>query len=736
MTTKSSTDSATQRPLRIRARGDLEFFPQRFGRRQYWVVKDPVALRYYQLREEEYAILRSLDGRISLAEVVSRFERRFAPRRVTENQVAHFLGNLHGLGLVLSQHLGQGDTLLERGRQQQRRVFRAAASNVLAVRLPGIDPQRLLDRVYPPLAWLFRPGCITGAIVLMVAALLTVLLEPGAVAARLPEMQAFFGPANLVWLVVCLGAVKILHELGHALACRHFGCRCHEVGLMFLVFAPCLYCDVTDAWTLTDKRQRMAVTAAGIYVELVLASMAAFLWWLTTESLLHALCLNVMVLCSVNTVFLNGNPLLRYDGYYLLSDWLEVPNLWQRSRAVLSNAAGRLLLASPNKPALPEDRPVLLGIYGVLSVVYRFVVIVAILGLLYRVLRPMELEILAHAVTAMTIVGLLAAPLSAFVRSGKVPRTEGRGRGRRGPLLLVLATVAVAVCLIPLPCRVRAPVLIEADGAEHVYATVPGRMVSACRAGQKIDEGETLVVLENDDLALQIAKLTAQATQQEVEVRTLEARRGNDPVAAAELPAAKELLAAIRSRLVARQEEADQLIRKAPRGGIVIPAPARSVPSRDKIALASWHGLPTDERNQGAFLETGTLLCSIGDLDRLRAVVYLGEEDVQLVRTGDSARILLDQSERVILEGRVRQIDASRLEAVPPQLAVLGTIPSVHDKDLARPVETYYQIEIALDDTTAVQMVGLRGQARITVRPQSIAQRVVRFLGRTFRRVR
>lgn len=734
MTTKSSTDSATQRPLRMGARRDLEFFPQRFGRRKYWVVKDPVALRYYQLREEEYAILRSLDGRISLAEVVSRFERRFTPRRVTENQVAQFLGNLHSLGLVLSEHSGQGATLLQRGRERQRRMFRAGASNVLAVRLPGIDPQRLLDRVYPSLAWLFRPWCITGAVVLMFAALLTVLLQPGAVAARLPEMQAFFGPANLIWLVVCLGAVKILHELGHAVTCRHFGCRCHEVGLMFLVFAPCLYCDVTDAWTLTDKRQRMAVTAAGIYVELVLASMAALLWWLTAESLLHALCLNIMVLCSVNTALLNGNPLLRYDGYYLLSDWLEVPNLWQRSRTVLADAAGRLLLASPNKPALPEDRPILLGVYGVLSIVYRLLVIVAILGLLYRVLRPMQLEILAHAVAAMTIVGLLAGPLSACVRAGTVPRTEPRGR--RGPLLLVLAAVAAAVCLIPLPCRVRAPALIETVGVEHVYVTVPGRMVSACRAGQRVDEGDTLVELENDDLALEIATLTAQAAQQEVEVSSLEARRGNDPVAAAELPAAKELLAAIRSRLVARQEEAEQLIRKAPRGGIVIPAPARNVPAKDKIALASWYGLPTDERNQGAFLETGTLLGSIGNLDRLRAVVYLGENDVQLVRTGDSARILLDQSERTILEGRVRQIDASRLQAVPPQLAVRGTIPNVREEGIARPLETYYQAEIALDDATAVQTIGLRGQVKITVRPQSIAQRVVRFLGRTFRRLR
>ena len=107
-----------------------------------------------------------------------------------------------------------------------------------------------------------------------------------------------------------------------------------------------------------------------------------------------------MFLCSANTVLLNGNPLLRYDGYYLLSDWLEVPNLWQRSRAVLSQAAARVLLGAPRESALPEDRPVLLACYGLLSIVYRWVVVILILSFLYRVLRPLELELLAHLLIA------------------------------------------------------------------------------------------------------------------------------------------------------------------------------------------------------------------------------------------------------------------------------------------------------------------------------------------------
>ncbi len=736
MARQRTTDSASQRPLKLRARGDLEFFPQRFGQRRYWVVKDPVTLRYFQLREEEYAILRSLDGQSSLADVLGRFHKRFAPRRLNENHLSHFLGGLHTSGLILSDHPGQAEPLLQRRHKQESRMMRAAASNVLAIRLPGVDPEPFLRRTYPLVAWLFRPWCVVTSVALMLVALLTVLLNPAELATRLPEMQAFFGPANLLWLVVCLAVVKILHELGHAMACRHFECECHEIGALFLVFTPCLYCDITDSWTLTDKRQRMTITAAGIYVELVLASIATLLWWFTADSLLSALCLNVMFLCSVNTVLFNGNPLLRYDGYYLLSDWLEIPNLWQRSRAMLSNLAGRLLFGTPREAALPEERPFVVGGYGLLSVVYRLLVIVVILSFLYRVLRPLELELLAHAITAMTIVGAFVIPAISLIRTGMMPGNRRGRQGRRRFVLSLAATFLVAVCLVPLPSRVRAPALLEAEQAERVFASVSGRIVSTCRVAERVDAGDTLAVLENDALALEIEDLASQAEVQAAHVDALQARRGNDPSAAAELPTARESLAAIRARLAARQEEAEQLVLKAPRAGTVLPAPGRTPAPSENDQLIPWHGLPTDQRNTGAFLETGTLLCSIGEPDCMRAVVYLAEKDVQLVRQGDPVQILLEQSRHTILEGTVQQIDASKLEVVPSRLAILGTIPNIEKNEVARPIETYYRVEIALSDSDAPLTIGMRCRAKITVAPSSIAQRVYRFLGRTFRRAR
>ena len=157
------------------------------------------------------------------------------------------------------------------------------------------------------------------------------------VRARLPELSVFADWRNLVWLFATIGVVKVLHELGHALACKHFGGEVPEMGVLLLVFVPCLYCDVTDAWRFPSKWQRILVSAAGMLVELVIASVATIVWWYAQPGLVQLVALDVMIICTVNTLAVNGNPLLRYDGYYILSDLVESPNLWQRSRDALSN---------------------------------------------------------------------------------------------------------------------------------------------------------------------------------------------------------------------------------------------------------------------------------------------------------------------------------------------------------------------------------------------------------------
>src|SRR5262252_10522141 len=154
-----------------------------------------------------------------------------------------------------------------------------------------------------------------------------------------------------MYMWISLGVVKIIHEFGHGLSCKAFGGECHEMGVLLMCLSPALYANVTDAWTLADKWKRIIISFAGIYVELIIAAGATFVWWYTPAyPVANNIALCVMVLCSVSTVVFNANPLMRFDGYYILADWLEIPNLRQKSAAIIQRKLGAWLLGLRERP--------------------------------------------------------------------------------------------------------------------------------------------------------------------------------------------------------------------------------------------------------------------------------------------------------------------------------------------------------------------------------------------------
>jgi putative peptide zinc metalloprotease protein len=235
------------------------------------------------------------------------------------------LSRLHEAGLLVSDAAGQGEELLQRHRTQRLRRWSLAWTQLTAIRFRGINPDAALTTVHWRCRWLFsRTAAVLAALVVLLAASI-VVGHFDEVRARLPELSVFADWRNLFWLLATIGFVKVCHELGHALACKHFGGEVPEMGVLLLVFVPCLYCDVTDAWRFAGKWQRILVSAAGMLVELVTASMATIVWWYAQPGLVQLVALDVMIVSTVHTLAVNGNPLLRYDGYYILSDLVESP---------------------------------------------------------------------------------------------------------------------------------------------------------------------------------------------------------------------------------------------------------------------------------------------------------------------------------------------------------------------------------------------------------------------------
>lgn len=726
--------SSSSRALALRKRPDLVERLLYFGRRRHWVVKDPLTWRFFQLRDEEHEVLSALDGTASLDSIRRRLEARFAPRLVSIEQVQQFIERLHADGLVVADAPDQAEALLKRRRGRRRWKLVETLANPLAIRFRGIDPHAALERLYPWCRWMFSPWVLAGCVLLVLAALALVVVEFDVVRRRAPALAAWLTPRSALWLLATLAVTKVIHELGHALAARHFGGRCHELGVMLLVFTPCLYCNVSDAWLFADKWRRAAVGAAGIAVELVLAAACTFLWWFSQPGLFNLLCFNVMTVCSIGTVLFNGNPLLRYDGYYILCDLLQTPNLGPRSDACMRRWLARRLWGwdSPSAGDLQHPSAWLLA-YSAASHAYRLGLIAVILWGVSRMLVAQRLDAAAAALVGVVVGGVAVGPA---IRAGRLladPRTRPPFRGGRAAAgwLAVLAAAA-AVLAVPLPCRIVEPVVVEPRDARAVYVSVPGMLFDAVPPGAIVRRGQALARLENLDLSKQAAQLAGRASRQQRHVRSLETRSLTDDSARLLLPAARQTLADLLSQQRQLQRDLTRLTLTAPTDGVVLPPTSQHRPPHE--IPNGWRGTPLDESNRGAWLNTGTLLCRVGDPQRLDALIVVDQVNVQRLAVGQAVTMRFASSGRQTLQGTIGEIAQRDLQVAPANLAAAGRLavrPDVSGR--TRPATTSYQVRVALDRTPPDLLPGATGLARIELPPQSLARRLLRYASHTFR---
>jgi putative peptide zinc metalloprotease protein len=725
-----ATATDTREVVRVRTRTDLRAVDHFNGWRSTWVVKDPVALRYFRLGAEEHSILDLLDGTRTFEEIQRVFERRFPPLRLSRAQFGGFLAHLHRLGLVVVDAPAQG-TVLERRRRERAWWTAAGVLHLLAIRFRGVDPEPVLRPLERATRWLFRPWTAAACLVLVASALTLVVARAGEISARLPSLDVLAAPGHLVLLAATLAGIKVLHELGHALSCRHYGRECHEIGVMLLAFVPCLYCNVSDAWMLRDRWRRIAVSAAGMGVEVVLASACTLLWWWSEPGVFQTLCLYVMVLCSVNTLLLNGNPLLRYDGYYILSDLWGVPNLAERAQRAVRHVVLHRWLGIEAAEGAREVPIASLFLYGALSAVYRVFVVLGVLWFLDRLLKPHGLQAVAVVLGLMVISGMLLTPVVRGVRWVRTPAMGPRvHRGRLALAVFVAGVAAGGAALVPIPRSITAEAVIEPRGAVSVYVPVAGVLTECVQSGARVAAGDQLARLGNLELEHEAARLAGEHRQQQIHVDSLESRRGTDRQAAAQLPTARAALAALEQQHALVRQDVQRLTLVAPVAGTVLPPPVRKGQDASPVDLPEWTGTPLDDVNQGAKLFTGTLLCRIGDPDAIEAALAINESDAERVRVGGRVRLQLDAQPLRRLEGTLVEVAAA--EAPDRQRAESTTGRAGARGRMADEPATAYTARVELDPQGARLCLGARGRARVSTDAEPLALRVYRFLRHTF----
>jgi putative peptide zinc metalloprotease protein len=517
--------------LRMKLRASAQISRQYYRGERWYVVRDPAGNQFHRLSDPAYRFVALLDGSRTVEQAWELCGGQLEDDAPTQPEVIQILSHLYSANLIDADITPDATILLRRHKQQSKRKMQGRMMNMLFPRIPMWDPDRFLKLWMPLCRLLFSKF---GAVVWLLVVGFAVSIvaphwnDPGHSlrAAAQHSIDVRNNPVNLILLYGTFVLIKLIHELGHAFACRRFGGECHELGVMFLVFIPTPYVDASTAWAFSNKWQRIFVGAAGMIVELFVASIAGFVWVLTGDihSLIAQLAFNAMLIASVTTLIFNANPLLRYDGYYILSDFLEIPNLRQKSTeytmGLIKRHIFRVKLTQPLPPPLQRFW---LFTYAISSSIYR-----AFVGLVILLIVAYELPVIGPLMAISGVATWFLVPCYKVLKYLATDNELYRKRGRAVAFTLTVAAAAVVVIGV-----LRFPVNIDAEGilsvppanARLVYVEQPGFISQIGKSdsgrtlkdGDFVHKGQVIAVLDNRPLQTDLEVKKANVRELELE---------------------------------------------------------------------------------------------------------------------------------------------------------------------------------------------------------------------------
>lgn len=721
MEKKQAFVTSTQRSVPLIARSDLHAESVRYEGELCWVVKDPISLNYFRLDDKQYQLLKLADGEISIEQMHSSIMDQFPGYRPKIREIYQQLFDLFEKRLVWSKRPGQAENLLRAGFEKRHKQVLSKIANVMFIKLPGFDPKRILQACDGIGRWVFHP--LTMAMTLVLLIFTWSRMIAGFDQVRM-EMPSFYDVTNwqslvVIWLII--GATKMIHEFAHAIACQRAGGECHEIGIAFLIFSPCMYCDVSDSWMLQNKWKRIWIASAGMYIEIVMSAMAFLLWSVTQPGLLHDISFKVFVICSVTTVLFNLNPLLKLDGYYILSDLLEIPNLRQKADQTLGRLMSQLVLGieESEEESIAAKKRFWFAIYSIAATIYRWSLMFLICFILYSTLKPFHLE------TVGILLGLfsIAMGLSTSAKKihQKIKRSKSEMRSFKRPIAfgVVSLLVLAGLMLVPIPWYATAEFRLEPERMSNLFVTTPGRLAKVhVRPGDVVKKGQLIAQLSNIDKEDRYRGLFTARKVQKLELSTQHAL-GSE----AHTKIAQDNLAAIEAELANYEKELQRLYIVAPCGGKIVSSQWKPKPkSTDDGTLDTWNGFAFSQLNTGCHFEAGTHLLSINSSNTFRAVVTIDQINRGEFKVGNQVKLMTDHLPGRVFRGTIRDISVATTTRSEQDQAQPGKLENVEK----------YEGIVEIETTSKYFYPGMTGHARILVSNRSAVQWAWRYVRSTF----
>jgi len=663
-------------------------------------IRDPVADRFYRVSPYEYVLLKTMDGSVTLDEAAERL--KYLGYSYSKEDAAMILGKAAQAGLLLGTKYGTHQFQGQLKENQYKAAQEARATKIYFAYIPLINPDAFLDRTL----WIFR------LLVNRWTGWLAILLIPGAFYILITSLLGaekeylfFFNFDTLVYLWATIFLTKLVHEFAHAYTAKHFGLRVPQMGVAFLIFFPCLFCNTTDAWRLADRRQRLLISAAGILAEAGLALFSIYVYEITRLGIIHSLAYYTVAVSLISTVLFNANPLMKFDGYFILTDLLNRPNLATNSRNYLRYLFMNRLMGISlfSNPAYSNRDAFVYVIYGISQSLYRVTLYIGIIaGVYHRFNKTIGIVL---ALTALVL--FVVKPVRTFLSTIYRHRKEIRLR----PATAVAAVFAAALLVIPLfipitTCSVY-PCYLESDRIQKV--TIPiGALIQTVkvRERQPVEKGEVLLTLDTSYLKKSLAQ-----KQFDKEITLLKIKQ--------DLLDDNTIARASERRVQLAQTNHEIQILK------------EDLYRAEEGIVAPFKGVVTalDKRVQEGYETPGGAV--VGETKSIRNCVVkilIPEKDVENIAWGHVVRFMLSATDGRIFSGKISDVKAfseNDLKGSPFSSRQGGEI-ATEERDRFRldaPLEAQYIASINFMNDVATPLL-TTGRCSVSSVPTSIVARV------------
>ena len=697
--------------LRLKLRNHAKLYRQHFRGQLWYVLQDRTSGRFHRFSPSSYFIISMLDGHRTLDEIWEIACRQLDDDVLSQDEVIRLIGQLHAADVLFGEVPPDIDELAERGDTQYRRKMMASLMNPLAMRLPVFDPDRFITATFPlvrPLFSIFGAllfVCVVGYGIALAAihwAPLTTNVADRVLSAK-----------SILLLLFTYPCVKALHELGHAYSVKRWGGQVHEIGIMLLVFMPVPYVDASDSVAFQQKWRRVLVGAAGILVECFLAAIAMVVWANAEEGLIRAFAFNVMLIGGLSTLFFNGNPLLRFDGYYVLGDILEIPNLANRANRYIGYVIQRYAfnVKSAESPATAPGEPFWFVVYGISSFLYRIFISTAIV--LFVSTRFFHFGIVLAVWAVVLMFGVPIAKHFWFLLTSPVLRhSRSRAFAITGG---VLGLVCLAVFVKPLPFSTIAEGVVWVDDDSTVHAGADGNVVE-------------VVGVPNDLIAAGDVVLRLADPLLDARVRVLKARRDE----LSQRLKAKQFVKPAEAKILGEElkhANADLELALDRRARLVVHAP-----SSGRLVL------PEADNLVGRFFQKGSVVGYVAPLKDPLIKTIVTEGDADLVRHGTrSIDVRFASDPETVIRARVAREVPALTTALPSKAlsteggGKIALDPSSPSRKAA--LSNLMHLDLKLDPDLPFKRIGERVYVRFHHGDEPLAKILYRHIRQVFLKI-